>query len=48
MMGEPSRREMFSFTQQFQLLDTVSSCSASTLIRTEIGNGAMAGWGGVE
>ena len=48
MMGEPLKGELFSFTRQFQLLGPVLPCSASILIRTEMGNGVLAGWGGME
>lgn len=44
-MGEPSKGELFSYTQEFQLLKTVLPCLASALIRTVMGNGVLAGWG---
>lgn len=47
-MGELSKGGLFSYTQEFQLLETVLPCSASILIRTEMGNGVLAGWGGME
>lgn len=48
MMGEPSEGELFSYMRQFQLLGPVLPCSASILTRTEMGNGVLGGWGGME
>lgn len=45
-MGEPSSGECSPLHSSFNCL-TVLPGSASILIRTEIGNGVLAGWGGV-
>lgn len=45
-MGEPSSGECSPLCRSFNCL-TVLPGSASILIRTEIGNGVLAGWGGV-